>query len=266
MQTSTANLGGVYPFFDLLKLETQHKPNVDFVILDMDSGPSINIRDNSNTDNLESGIDDTKLDEIYQDVTNDLLGYYLDGSHTNYDLKPHVEHANELGMDSIKVLYTLGVNAKGYLDYIDVSCDSAPSIDTQMGHFPSSEPRIITTNTPDGHNTFQVNTKEYSGDPHQLLFCYSQKSESRSSRLELIPNETVKGRFLNEPELKVVSAFVSRNLSYIKKANGGVKLVLRDYRSDEVALARWYLKSRNQLHTHNEVVINGNNYKFHLGE
>lgn len=266
MQTSTANLGGVYPFCDLLKLDGERKPDVDFVIFDVGSGASINIRDNKNTDTQEPEIDGTNLEDICHDVANDLLGDYLGGSDINYDFEPHVEHDSEIGLDSVKVLYTLGVNAKGYLDYIDTNLDSGAMIDNQMGPLVSSEPRIIASYKPGNYYNFQVKVNEYSGVRHQLPFDYSQKSEYRSSRVERTANETVKGRFINEPELKAVSEFVLRNLSYIKKANGGVKLVLRDYRSDEVALAKWYLKSRNQLHTHNEVVINGNNYKFHLGE
>lgn len=98
-----------------------------------------------------------------------------------------------------------------------------------------------------------------SGDIYSL-WNWIQKNSERSNQVSLNDSEGM-NRYVVAPQLSTARTLLSRNISYLRSSDGRTKVVLRDYRADEVSLALWYNQVREQLRNHQGLVINGKDQK-----
>lgn len=93
------------------------------------------------------------------------------------------------------------------------------------------------------------------GDTYPL-WNWIQKNSERSSQATLSGREGM-NRYAVDPHLSAAGSLLTRNISYLRSSDGQTKVVLRDYRADEVSLTLWYNQIREQLKHHQGLVING---------
>ncbi|MGF1731280.1 hypothetical protein [Photobacterium kasasachensis] len=168
-----------------------------------------------------------------------------------------VSHSDE---NSVTLSYPFKLTAHGKLDYLEsksellkregnvfaskISLSAKEELSIQVGN--NSKDHLVNRS---------VLTRIESSQ--QQLFMKLTHEPLNASIKEAQANPKSIRKYAEEPKLSVLAAFVSRNISYIRSNDGRTKVVLRDYRADEVSLSLLYGRIRNQLQEHQEVIING---------
>jgi len=162
--------------------------------------------------------------------------------------------------NSITLSYPFKLTAHGNLDYLDLKSNLSKGegnrLISQMP-FSAQEEFGIQVGTNNKDHLLNRSVQRKLDRSHQQLFLKLMQEPLKTNTKEELTSPKSINKYTEEPKVSALVAFLSRNISYIRTNDGRTKVVLRDYRSDEVSLALLYNKIRSQLQEHQEVVING---------